>query len=81
MMKSFLMIVFVLVLCVIGFGFYRGWFTTSSTSSKADSHEVNVNLTIDRDKIEADTETALDKAAELTGQAQKGASEIVDQNK
>lgn len=80
-MKNLLRLVFVLMLCVIGIGFYQGWFTVTSPSSNAESHKVNVNLTVDRDKIKADTETVINQAAELTGQAKEEASEIVDQNK
>ena len=59
----------------------QGWFAVSSPSPNAGSHEVNVNLTVDRDKIKADTDTVMDKAEEIAGQAKEGASELVDQNK
>ena len=80
-MKSLLTMVFVLLLCVIGFGFYQGWFAVSSPSPKAGSHEVNLNLSVDRDKIKADTDTVMNKAEEIAGQAKEGASELVGQDK
>jgi len=54
-MKKLFALLIVLALCVVGFGFYRGWFALSSSSSDTDSNKVNVNLTVDRDKVKADT--------------------------
>ena len=65
-MKRILAVVVVVALLVIGVGFYRGWFAVSS--SEADkSSKVNVNLTVDRDKIEEDAEAVKNKTTELTG--------------
>jgi len=47
----------VLTLCVVAFGFYRGWFVLSSPSSGTGSNQVNVNLTVDPDKVKADAES------------------------
>jgi hypothetical protein len=69
----------VLVLCIVGIGFYRNWFTVTSPSLDTESHKVNVSLTVDPDKVKADAETVKEKAAELTGQAAGGANEPVDQ--
>ena len=69
----------VVVICVVGIGFYRSWFTVTSPSTNAESHEVNVGVTLDPDKVKADAETVKDKAAELTGQATEEAHELVDQ--
>lgn len=60
-------VLIVLVLLVIGFGFYRGWFALSSSNADKGSKKVNVNLTMDGDKIENDAQTVKDKATELTG--------------
>ena len=68
----------VVVICVVAVGFYRSWFTLSSPSSDTESHKVNVNLTVDPDKVKADAETVKEKAAELTGQATERANELVD---
>jgi hypothetical protein len=46
----------VLALCVVGFGFYRGWFALSSPSSGTGSNQINVNLAADPDKVKADIE-------------------------
>jgi hypothetical protein len=62
----------VLVLLVVGLGFYRGWFTLSGSNADKGSNKVNVNLTMDGDKFEEDAQTVKDKAVELTGQASPG---------
>ena len=65
-MKRFCPLLIVLAVIVISLGFYRGWFTVSG-SREAVSNKVDVNLTLDTDKVKADAETVKDKAKELTG--------------
>ena len=77
-MNKLFAFLFVLLICIAGVGFYRSWFTVSSPSPNAESNKVNINLTVDPDKVKADAETVKDKAAELTGQATEGANELVD---
>lgn len=69
----------VLVLCVVGIGFYRSWFTVTSPNSDTESHKVNVSVTVDPDKVKADAEAVKEQALELTGQATEEAHEPVDQ--
>jgi hypothetical protein len=66
-MKNVFAVLIVLVICVIGFGFYRGWFAVSSPSSSEGNNEVNINLATDTDKMKQDAESVQDKAAELSG--------------
>jgi hypothetical protein len=66
MNRSGISVLFVLLVCVIAFGFYRGWFTLSSRSPDAGSNKVNVNLTVDKGKMQEDAETVKNKATELT---------------
>ena len=54
-MRRIIGVLILLALCVVGFGFYRGWFTLSSSSSDTNSNKVDYNLTVDRDKVKADT--------------------------
>ena len=68
-MRQLLAALALIAVCVAGFGFYRGWFAMSSPSSPAGRNDINVNLTVDKDKIEQDVETTKDKAAELTRSA------------
>ncbi len=67
-------LVFVL-LCVVGVGFYRGWFVLA-TQGGNESGKVEVNLTVDSDKAKADAETVTEKARELT----RGAAEAAEGN-
>jgi hypothetical protein len=76
MKKKLFAVVVVLVLVVIGVGFYRGWFALSSPSADQGSNKVNVNLTVDRDKIQEDAAAVQNKTAELTGTATEGANEL-----
>ena len=57
-----------LAVIVVSVGFFRGWFSVSG-SRAAVSHKVDVNLTVDPDKVKADAKTVKDKAKELTGEA------------
>ena len=66
-MKRFIAVVAVVALLVIGVGFYRGWFAVSSSEGDKSSNKVNVNLTVDGDKIEEDAEAVKNKTTELTG--------------
>jgi hypothetical protein len=56
----------VLVILVVGVGFYRGWFALSRPVD-AGSSKVNINLATDTDKMKQDAQTVKDKATELTG--------------
>lgn len=68
-MRQLLAVFVVLAACVIGFGFYRGWFAMSNTSinSPAGNGDVNINLSTDKGKFNQDVQTVKDKASELTG--------------
>ena len=74
-MKRFIAVVVVVALLVIGVGFYRGWFSVSSTGVEKPASKVNVNLTVDRDKIEEDAEAVQKKTAELTSKITEQAPE------
>ena len=73
-MKRFRSWLIVFVIIAISFGFYRGWFSVSG-SREAASHKVDVNLTVDTDKVKADAETVKAKATELTGKTGKDVRE------
>ena len=73
--SSFAVVVVVLLVCVVAFGFYRGWFTLSSRSPDAGSNKVDVNLTMDRDKIEEYAETVKEKTTEFVGKVKETVSE------
>ena len=81
MNRSIITVLFVLLVCVVAVGFYRGWFALSRSSPNAESNKVNVNLTVDRDKMQADAETVKKQATELVGKATEGANKLGDQAK
>ncbi len=64
-------VLIVLVLLVVGFGFYRGWFALSSSNADKGSSKVNVNLNMDGNKMQEDAAAVQNKTAELTGGAKK----------
>jgi cell division protein FtsX len=65
-MKTLMKMLFVLAICIVVVGFYRGWFSLSSSGRDVDSNKVNVSLTVDPDKMKEDAGKVEDKAAGLT---------------
>jgi cell division protein FtsX len=76
--SKLLLVLLVLVLCVVGFGFYSGWFTLSSSRPGAESNRIDINLELNPDKVKADADTLKAKATELTGTASDGAQQPDD---
>ena len=76
-MKRFRLYLIVLVIIGVGLGFYRGWFTVSGGREPV-THKVDVNLTVDTDKVKADAETVKHKTAELTGRTTQGVNNSGD---
>jgi hypothetical protein len=50
-MRGFLVVLVLLVVGAVGFGFYRGWFQLSTDTTAGKS---NATITVDKDKIQAD---------------------------
>lgn len=65
-MKRLFVVLALLVVGAVAIGFYRGWFTVSNSAPVAGSHDVNVNLATDSDKLKEDIQTVKDKAGQLT---------------
>lgn len=61
--------IIVLGICVAALGFYRGWFTLSSSGRDSESNKVDVNLTVDPDKVKDDVGRVNEKANELGNQS------------
>ena len=76
MNRSIVTVLLVLLVCVVAFGFYRGWFAVSRRGPDATTNQVNVNLTVDRDKMQSDANLVQKKATELTGNATGRANEL-----
>lgn len=67
-MRIFGVLLLLLVL-IGGIGIYRGWFSMSSDQGDPESRKSNVNLTVDRDKMDADADAVKEKVQELTDEA------------
>lgn len=72
-MKRLFTILTVLLILVVGLGFYRGWFAVSRSAADIGSNKVNVNLTVDQDKMKSDTkmvrQTTVEPSAGATARA------------
>jgi hypothetical protein len=72
-MRFLLRVAIVLLLCLLGIGLYRGWFTFSRSNSNADPNKVNASVSVDKGKIKADVKMAEEKieeeVKELEGEA------------
>ncbi len=66
-MRTFISVLVVLILCVVAVGFYRGWFMLSGPTRDSDGNKVNIELSVDPDKVKADAAQAKGKVAELSG--------------
>ena len=74
-MKRFFVLVLLLAACIVGLGFYLGWFqfSTGGTDDKP-----NVTFTVDKDKIEKDKKKAeeeLQKAGQTVKEKIGGGTE------
>jgi len=61
----FLIVLVLIVACVAGVGFYRGWFHLTSDRGADKS---NVTLTVDKDKMQEDKQKTVDKVQNLEHQ-------------
>jgi hypothetical protein len=68
MVMNLLRIIVVLGICVIALGFYRGWFTLSTHGPYEESNVVDVNLSVDPDKMKEDVEQVKESTKELGSQ-------------
>ena len=82
-MKKLLVVLFVLVVSVVAIGFYRGWFALSSPDAGTGNNQVNVNLTVDRDRMNEDAKAVKKKSVDLTDKitsAEKGPDDRATEN-
>jgi hypothetical protein len=56
-MKGLFILLVLIVAGIVGFGFYHGWFSLASESG---DNKVHIQLTVDKDKIQADQQKTLD---------------------
>ena len=79
-MKKLLKLLAVVAVLIVAVGFYRGWFTWSSPKANDGSDNVNLNLTMDADKIREDAKTVKKKSAELTDNVTGGEKSSEDRS-
>ena len=63
---KFVVGLFLLLAVFACFGFYRGWFSLSTQNAADRGGKVDVNLSVDGDKLESDTNVVKEKLRELT---------------
>lgn len=61
-MKNLMIVVVLILVGIVGVGFYRGWFQLSANNT---DHTSNATITVHKDKIHADEQKAKDKAQGL----------------
>ncbi len=61
-MKTMMIVLALMVIAGVCLGFYLNWFNFSTSKNRGNS---SVTLTVDKDKIEADKDDAIDKARNL----------------
>jgi hypothetical protein len=66
-MKKLMVVVVLLLAGVAGLGFYRGWFSLSTENA---DHKPSATITVDKDKIKEDEQSAKEKVHSF-GQAVK----------
>ena len=63
-MRSLIKVLVVLLICLVGLGFYRGWFTLSTRDHDVNDNKVNVNMSVDEGKMKSDVKKAKEKVKE-----------------
>lgn len=63
-MRSLIKLVVVLLICLVGIGFYRGWFSLSNAGPDTEGNKVNVNMSVDKGKMKSDVKKAEEKVKE-----------------
>lgn len=64
-MKFLTRLFFLALIVLVIVGFLRGWFAFSSSDSTSNDGKIDVNLTIDKEKMSDDAEKAKDKANDI----------------
>ncbi len=57
-MFSMLRLAMTLLICILAVGFYLGWFSFSRPAPDPRSDKVNINVSVDKDKVRSDLQTA-----------------------
>ena len=65
-MKTLLILLAMVMIVGVGLAFYQGWFSFSSSN---DARQASVKVSVDKEKIVADTDTAVDTVQDLGDKA------------
>ncbi len=65
-MRKLLGTLTILILIIVGVGFYRGWFGVAADDQPG---QTNVEITVDKERIKQDAEAASEKAREFANQS------------
>lgn len=77
-MKTLLGVVFLLLVGIVGLGFYQGWFHFSTNSTDQGS---SATITVDQNKIHADEQKAKDEMQGFRQAAKEKTGEWADKAK
>ena len=81
-MRNLIVAVVVLILAVVGLGYYQGWFTVTKEETPA---RTDVHIELDKTKIKKDAKEFKEKATEevkdLTGKAKEGGKKLGEKAK
>ncbi len=55
-MFSLLRTLFVVAVCLVAIGLYRGWFSLTNATRDPETHKVNISVSVDADKVKADAQ-------------------------
>jgi hypothetical protein len=61
-MKQLLIVLAIVLVAIVGFGFYEGWFRYSTDSTKSDA---SGTITVDKDKLKEDEDKVRDLGNKL----------------
>lgn len=62
--------IIVIAILLLAVGLYRGWFVVSGSSGETGAEKMNVNVSVDQEKMQDDVEAVKAKAVEATGNNQ-----------
>jgi hypothetical protein len=68
-MKPIFKLLIILVICLVGIGIWRGWFSFSISSGDTEKDKVNVGVSVDKGKMKEDVQKAKTKVAEEVKEA------------
>lgn len=60
-MRSFIKLAAVLLVLLVGIGFYLGWFSLTRSHPEPEGEEVNINMSVDKAKMKSDIKKAEEK--------------------